>query len=218
MTTRATPPPRRPRKTDRLPLDRMIEPRPLGRGFFIPAFAAARFSRLTGRRLVHVDPRCHARLAAAGHPEGAGRALADPPRHLGHGRAAPAQQFLRQCHAPALQVVHRRHPERPTERLEEGRAGHARPPRQLRHRPGLCRIRVQRPQCRSQAWIQLGHAADPAAPLPRPAAQRLVQQHLRQPPQHQGARGPLGQGLLVDHPNQRGQPLLAADLDNLRQQ
>src|ERR1700733_12039241 len=67
------------------------------------------------------------------------RAVADTLRDLADADLAPPEQVLRQGHAPGEQVLHGRDADRPTEALEEGRAGETGFLRQLGNRPGCGR-------------------------------------------------------------------------------
>ena len=86
-----------------------------------------------------------------GHAEGARGAVADVLRNLGDGDVLAPQEILRQRHAPAEQILHRRNAHCATEALEEGRTPERGLVRQLCNRPRPAWVLVHPSECYRQA-------------------------------------------------------------------
>ena len=150
--------------------------------------------------------------------ERARRAVTHSFGDLGYANSLPAQQVLRQRHAPTQQILHRRDPDLTPEPVKERRSRKCRPLCKLHHRPVLPGAFVHFPQREGESVV-----AKPAQKArwrrgPRGRAQGLDQQNLKQACQYHVATGPVRPHLVVHEFDQCGQPPIAANMDELGQE
>ena len=175
---------------------------------------------LRGRLLARVAHRRQSDVAREGDAERAGRAVADAPGQRRPRRRRRARsRLLAERHAPRQQVLHRRDAHRAAEALEEGRARQRGFLRQLRDGPRLrsvfsCMARIA--TARRSSASPRSRPGDAAVPAVERSASISSTSSSRA--RMTSRAGPPRARFVADQLHERGQPLLAAHVHQLRQQ